>query len=193
MYYLDLNGTWQMKKTTDHEWINGKVPGSVFNDLLNAGLIGDPFYRDNEDQAKEITSYDYEYQRSFQVDEKLLSCDKVVLRCEGLDTLAEIMVNGQRVGNTNNMHRTYEFDVKGILKEGENSIHVTLYSPIQYIKKNSKRDPCGVCLKQLRDILISERPIVCLDGIGVLRFLIREFSETFPFRDTSMDGLMTYT
>lgn len=141
MHRIDLNGSWQMKKTTSHEWIDAKVPGSVVTDLLNAGLIDDPFYRDNEDQAREIASYDYEYKRNFQIDGNLLSCSKVILRCEGLDTLTDIRINGQLIVSTNNMHRTYEFDVKDVLKEGENDIHITLYSPTQYISKKHKETP----------------------------------------------------
>src|SRR4051794_26181926 len=88
MFKLDLSGEWQFKKVTGEEWTKGCVPGSVFNDLLKAGRIEDPFYRDNEDFAKEIASHDYEYTRSFSVDKKMLEHDRIVLLCEGLDTLA---------------------------------------------------------------------------------------------------------
>ena len=71
----------------------------------------------------------------------MLSCSKVILRCEGLDTLTDIRINGQLIASTNNMHRTYEFDVKDVLKEGENDIHITLYSPTQYISKKHKETP----------------------------------------------------
>jgi len=138
MHYIDLNGTWQMKRTASDGWIDARVPGSVFTDLLNAGLIEDPFYRDNEDKVKEFALYDYEYKRTFQVDSKLLSCSKVILRCEGLDTLADIRINGQLIASTNNMHRTYEFDVKDVLREGENVIHIIFYSPIKYISEKQK-------------------------------------------------------
>ena len=63
MVRQNLNGIWRMRRCDTQDWIKGTVPGSVFNDLLNAGRIEDPFYRDNEDQAKIIASYDYEYTR----------------------------------------------------------------------------------------------------------------------------------
>jgi len=116
---LSLNGDWKMKSTSATEWskdwLDVKVPGSVFNDLLSAGRIDDPFYRDNEDKAMEIASCDYEYRREFDIGSSLLKNDIVVLRCEGLDTLAEIRINGQLVGSTLNMHREYEFDIKSLL------------------------------------------------------------------------------
>lgn len=141
MLTLDLNGIWKMKRTDEDEWLKAKVPGSVFNDLLNAGKIEDPFYRDNEDQAKIIASCDYEYEREFYVENKILSSDMVVLCCEGLDTLAEISINNVMVANTNNMHRTYEFDVKNLLHEGKNSIRLVFYSPIKFIEEKHKENP----------------------------------------------------
>jgi beta-mannosidase len=141
MVSLSLNGIWKMKQTVSSEWIEGKVPGSVFNDLLNAGKIEDPFYRDNEDQAKEIASYDYEYVRDFYVDGELFKQDKIVLCCEGLDTLSEIRINNQKVANTDNMHRTYEFDIKELLKEGMNNIHVILHSPLKFVEQKHKENP----------------------------------------------------
>ncbi|MBZ4647672.1 MAG: csxA [Clostridia bacterium] len=155
MVSLSLNGIWKMKQTVSSEWIEGKVPGSVFNDLLNAGKIEDPFYRDNEDQAKEIASYDYEYVRDFYVDGELFKQDKIVLCCEGLDTLSEIRINNQKVANTDNMHRTYEFDIKELLKEGMNNIHVILHSPLKFVEQK------------------------CLVGTGVRRYPIQGFGEIF--------------
>lgn len=141
MINLDLNGVWKMRRAGASEWIDAKVPGSVFNDLLNAEKIEDPFYRDNEDQAKEIASYDYEYERDFNVGGELLKQDRIVLCCEGLDTLAEIAVNGQRVANTNNMHRTYEFGIKDLLKEGSNNIRIIFYSPVKFIEEKHRENP----------------------------------------------------
>lgn len=141
MTKLKLNGMWKLKDVKENVWLNSDVPGSVFNTLLNEGKIEDPFYRDNEDKAKEIALKDYEYERDFEISEELLKNDKLFLCCEGLDTLAEIKINGILVASTDNMHRTYEFDVKNILKLGLNSIHITLYSPIRYITEKNAVKP----------------------------------------------------
>lgn len=135
MKNLCLNGIWKLKCVGENTWIEGRVPGSVFHDLLTAGKIDDPFYRDNEDQALEIASHDYEYTRTFTMEPSLLGMERVVLRCEGIDTLSEIRINGKVVANTDNMHRTYEFDVKTLLREGENEISIVLFSPLPYIEK----------------------------------------------------------
>lgn len=141
MMRLDLNGTWKMRRSDEKEWLYGGVPGSVTNDLLSAKKIDDPFYRDNEDSIKELARHSYEYKRDFYVDRKLLECDRIILYCNGIDTLAEIKVNSKHVANTSNMHRAYEFDVKGLLNEGKNVIHIKLYSPIKYIEEKQKECP----------------------------------------------------
>lgn len=141
MINLDLNGIWRMKKTISTDWVEGKVPGSVFNDLLIAEKISDPFYRDNEDQAIEIASHDYEYEREFFIDNNILNCDSIVLCCEGLNTLAQIAINGHEVGSTNNMHRTYEFDIRELIDEGRNTINVKFFSPVKYVEQKHQEKP----------------------------------------------------
>jgi beta-mannosidase len=138
MIHLTLNGTWKMRNCNDSGWIEGSVPGSVFCDLLNAGRIEDPYYRDNEPAAFALTEFDYEYRRSFAVDEKLLACEKILLCCDGLDTLARLYINGQLLAETNDMHRTYEFDVRGVIHSGENEISIVFLSPSNYVRKMDK-------------------------------------------------------
>lgn len=141
MRELSLNGGWKMRRCDEDAWMAANVPGSVYSDLLNAGKIEDPFFRDNEDKIREISRFDFEYEKSFGVDDALLECDKVVLLCKGLDTLAEITINGQYAANTDNMHRTYEFDVKKLLHEGQNSIRIVFRSPIRFIEEKHNEDP----------------------------------------------------
>jgi hypothetical protein len=101
----------EFKKINESKWLPANVPGSVMSDLLKLGLIEDPFYRDNEDKATLISNDDYEYQRNFEVSKELLVSDKVILSCEGLDTLCEIKINNKLIAKTENMHRTFNFDI----------------------------------------------------------------------------------
>ena len=137
MKMLSLGGAWTLDASQAGlgRSIPATVPGSVYHDLLAAGLIEDPFYRDNEMPALALMDHDYAYSRGFTVDASLLSCDAVLLRCEGLDTLATIEINGQVAGRADNMHRTWEFDVKALLHPGENAIRVLFASPTKYIKE----------------------------------------------------------
>lgn len=145
MQLLTLNGAWRMKRTDECEWIDAVVPGSVFHDLLRAGKMEDPFYRDNEMDALELTKFDYEYKRSFDADPALLARDHVLLRCEGLDTLCEVSINGKPVLSADNMHRTYETDVKDVLRAGPNDIHVVIRSATKFVLEKDKEHHLSSC------------------------------------------------
>ena len=136
MKKLSLNGSWSLEiPGSSFGNVSATVPGSVYHDLLTAGLIEDPFYRDNEMKALALMDNDFVYSRPFTVEEKLLSSDAVVLRCEGLDTIATLYINEDPVGLADNMHRIWEYDIKDKLRVGENTICVRFASPTQYIKE----------------------------------------------------------
>jgi len=141
MSVMGLNGKWKLKRTDEEQWIDAIVPGSVYNDLLNENIIGDPYYRDNEEMTMEVALHDYEYERSFHMDEALLASDKLYLYCEGLDTLCNIYLNERLLLDTNNMHRTYEIEIKNYVKAGTNRINIRFYSPVNYINTKNREVP----------------------------------------------------
>lgn len=132
---LSLNGDWSLQIWGQPELIPAKVPGSVYADLLRCGKIEDPFYRDNENRLLPLMEHDFVYTRTFQVSSQLLNREAVLLHCDGLDTLATVCLNGEPVFYADNMHRTWELDVKEFLLEGENTITVYFSSPTRYIKE----------------------------------------------------------
>lgn len=141
MERVSLNGVWSMQQEGWEDWIPAEVPGSVYNDLLKAGKMEDPFWRDNEIKALARMEFDYIYTRTFMVNKDFLTHDAVVLHCFGLDTLAEIYVNGRLVGTADNMHREWEYPVKEHLVEGENVIEIKLASPTRYIREHYDANP----------------------------------------------------
>ena len=135
-----LNGIWQIsggKYKTE-----GQVPGSVYSILLNNGLMQDPFYRDNESQALEIMDNDFTFSRKFNFNSEF---KKTILVCEGIDTLCDLYINGKKIARTDNMHRTYKFDVTEYLVNGENEIKAFFPCLDKYIKELDKDMdlPCG--------------------------------------------------
>ncbi len=140
MQKLNLNGSWTLDVIAGdgsavYSKVPATVPGSVYHDLLSAGQIEDPFWRDNETEALKLMEHSFRYARSFEVSPELLAADAVRLRCEGLDTLATVEINGQVAGRADNMHRTWEFDVKALLRPGENAIAVTFASPTRFLRQ----------------------------------------------------------
>lgn len=136
MKKFDLNGTWQMRGG-EYE-CSGTVPGSVYSFLLDNKLIDDPFYRDNELKIEAITDNDFEFSRTF--DYKTDST-KTLLCCEGLDTICDVYINGEHIAYTDNMHRSYEFDVTSVLKNGKNEIKLVFHSAEAYIKEKERLQP----------------------------------------------------
>ncbi|MGI8907980.1 MAG: beta-mannosidase [Candidatus Sumerlaeaceae bacterium] len=125
MHVFDLTGEWNVRAADSEEVFHGNIPGCVHLDLLTAGRIPDPFWRDNEKLVQWVSEKTWIYSREFEVGSDFLAEDEVLLRCEGLDTLADIHLNGQFVASADNMYRTWEFDVKPLLAAGTNHLVIT--------------------------------------------------------------------
>ena len=142
MEKINFKPIWKMRIVGEETEYPATVPGSVYNDLLAAGRIEDPYYRDNEMPALELMKNDFEYRATFDIDSKdLLDTDEVILHFNGLDTLAEISLNGTVLGTANNMHRIWEYRVLSLLKEKENELIIVFHSPTNFIAEEFKKDP----------------------------------------------------
>jgi beta-mannosidase len=128
-----LNGLWTLQQGGSSQQFPARVPGTILSDLLTAGQIPDPYYRDNESKAQWIGEKDWTLARTFELPESVLRRQRILLRCEGLDTFASIRLNGHEVGRTDNMFRTHEFDI-GSLAEVRNEIEITFSSVLPYMK-----------------------------------------------------------
>jgi len=126
---IDLDGAWTLTHEDEAISVPATVPGSVYEALLEEGTIEDPFYGENEHQMAWIYESNWTFARTFTIEPGFLDRDVVLLRCNGLDTFAEIRVNGELVGSTANMFMRYEFTVKKQLKAGPNTISIKLMSP----------------------------------------------------------------
>lgn len=136
MKTFDLGHDWYMaEKDTPCFLPAGDVPCSVYMTLLQNGKMEDPYWRDNENKALPLMEKDYLFRKNFDVPDEMFDCTRLLLRCEGLDTVATLTLNGQPVAQTDNMHRTYEFDVKNLLKPTGNELTILLDSPTRTIRE----------------------------------------------------------
>lgn len=136
---LDLAGAWEVSAVGSNDWFAATVPGCIHTDLLAAKRIPDPFYRDNEVAVQWVGERAWTYRRSFTVSEDFLKKQHQLLRCEGLDTLATITLNGHKLAQTDNMFRTWEFNVRQLLQPGANTIEITFDSVLPYIDAREKQ------------------------------------------------------
>ncbi|WP_342001262.1 glycoside hydrolase family 2 protein [Microbacterium sp. LWH7-1.2] len=115
--------------------VTAVVPGCVHTDLLAAGLIPDPFLDDNESALAWIGLVDWTYATTFSWTTD--AADRTDLVFEGLDTVTAVLLNGNEIGVTANQHRSYRFDVRDRLVEGENELVVRFRSPVKYANEQS--------------------------------------------------------
>jgi len=106
------------------------VPGTVHTDLLADSLIPDPFWRDNELRLQWVGEEDWVYRTTFQAGPELLEREVTELVFHGLDTFAEVVLNGQTVLEADNMFRRWRTDVTRHLVPGENHLEVRFRSPL---------------------------------------------------------------
>ncbi len=137
MIKQSLNGIWTMQLGSLPP-LEGEVPGSVYSILLENGEIPDPFVGENELAALELMKNDSLFQRKFTAEEGLFEADQILLRCEGLDTLCSIQLNGIPIGKADNFHRTWEFDVTLALQHGENLLEMRFSSPTNWIAEKDR-------------------------------------------------------
>jgi beta-mannosidase len=144
-----LHENWRMRKVSEKDWFPAKVPGSVYSDLLACGKMDDPYWRDNEDKVFALMENDWEYTTNFNVDPKILECARIILRFEGLDTLADVFLNNSLLGKADNMHRIWEFEAAKKIQKGENSLKVVFHSPNKFVRdayKKIRTDGSSDCL-----------------------------------------------
>ena len=133
MHIQPLMGKWQFQQVGAEGWLPANVPGSVHTDLMASGRIPDPFVADNEKRVQWIAESDWAYRTNFICTDELLSDEKVFLVCDGLDTLATVVLNGHVLGRTDNMFRRYEWELKPFLNaQGVNDLTITFSSPVKY-------------------------------------------------------------
>ncbi|MFI7702735.1 glycoside hydrolase family 2 protein [Nonomuraea sp. NPDC049480] len=128
-----LHESWTVRSVDGDVGAPAAVPGCVHTDLLAAGLIPDPYLDDNEQALAWIGRTAWLYETVF--DWTPDGHERTDLVCEGLDTVALIELNGSRVGETANMHRSYRFAVEDLLREGQNRLSITFGSPYEYAGK----------------------------------------------------------
>ncbi|MET7424275.1 glycoside hydrolase family 2 TIM barrel-domain containing protein [Dactylosporangium sp. NPDC005555] len=132
---LDLGGTWQLT------WVSGpdtvpdavrtatipaQVPGEVHTALIAAGLLADPDVGWGEQAQTWVGHSQWHYHRHVQWSPTPGARTDLV--ADGLDTVAEVFVNGQHVGAARDQHLTYRWRVDDVLQPGINLVEVSFAS-----------------------------------------------------------------
>lgn len=128
-----LNGNWSLRCCETGETIPARVPGDVTADFFAAGKIPDPYFGMNYKDERWLLERDYEYSLRFSA--RLPEAgERIALVFSGIDTFAEIRLNGVKLGETENMFLRYEYDVTKLLAE-ENELCVHMRSTLKRMEE----------------------------------------------------------
>ncbi len=132
----------KLKRLSDDSGYPVKIPASVLQTLQENGVIPDPFIDDNEKYALEVMEEDFEYETLFDCDSAVFASRKKELVFEGIDTIADVYLNGELILKAMNMHRTYRADVTELIKEKENLLKIYIHSPLEFIRQAYSECEC---------------------------------------------------
>ena len=123
-----LNHGWSLSTDTLNIDLQVDIPSEAHADLYVAGLIPHPYGEgDEEQQLQWIPQHQWDYTLTFDVDKNIWQKDNIDLIFNGLDTYADIWLNGQKILHSDNMFIRYEKDVKNLLKKHDNELKVRFY------------------------------------------------------------------
>nr|WP_270712466.1 glycoside hydrolase family 2 protein [Phocaeicola coprophilus] len=129
IYVLDKG--WEFSQAGSNEWMSARVPGTVHQDLLDHGRLPDPFYGMNEQKVQWVEKEDWLYRTVFTVTADQLKSHAAWLTFEGLDTYADVYLNGSLLLKADNMFVGHKLAVKDVLREGENRLMIRFRSPVE--------------------------------------------------------------
>ncbi len=138
-FKISLSAGWKLSfthpVTREHYCIKATVPGNVELDLQREDIIND-FWPPDDYDAMRIweTVDDWTYETAFDspvIPEKHTAC----LVFKGIDTIADITLNGEKILHCENMLISHSVDVSGKLKAQGNKLTVHIYSSILHARK----------------------------------------------------------
>lgn len=131
---------WRIQHAVSKNLIEAATHGSVQEVLISTGELPDPFYGKNEEKFSWIEDHIWEFSSVISVNDELLKKEYVELLFPGIDTYAEIFLNDSLLGFAQNAFRPYRFEVKSLLKKGENNLKVIFYPPVIYHKDRYQKE-----------------------------------------------------
>ena len=147
---LMLDHGWQFRQiastSQDAEtgWLSATVPGDVHLDLLANKKIDEPFYRDNEAKVQWVENASWEYRDIVDLTPAFLARTNVDLVFDGIDSPAQVYLNGTQVLNTDDSFRIWRVPAKSYLHAGANLLRVVFPSPNKSADLVAAMDPWRV-------------------------------------------------
>ena len=132
----------RMRDLAPAGWMPTEVPSSIFTSLIAAGQIKQTDIDTHPERFSWVSEEPWVYRKTFDAPAELLTCDRVDLVLDGLDTIAKIWLNGKLIAKTGNMFIRFRFDVTAFLKPRNNVLLVKFEPVAKYAKKLMERYGC---------------------------------------------------
>ncbi|XP_049828728.1 beta-mannosidase-like [Schistocerca gregaria] len=129
---LSLDGdSWTASNGNGSITVPASVPGGIYSDLRAAGVLPeDIYYRFNDAEYRWVSYENWTYSTTFQVSSDIKNKRNITLLFNGVDTIADIYLNKNYIGSTENMFLRYFFSVEDYVQEGENILEVRFQSAV---------------------------------------------------------------
>ena len=112
--------------------INASVPGNFELDFMREGILDDVYWGANSTKTHRLENLHFYYFTEFELFHKD-GCN-TVLSFEGIDTVAEIFVDGEKIAFVENMHHAHKFNFNGY-KDGKHSLLVHILPVVLYARE----------------------------------------------------------
>lgn len=143
MHIIELSSGWQLRQHSADDaqaaqaspWIAAPVPGTVHEALIAANRLQDPFVAMNESGAQWVGESDWVYRCSFELDATALDNSAIDLCCDGLDTIAQVYLNGTEILYSDNMFIPQRANIRDYVKSGINELLIIFESAMRIGKQ----------------------------------------------------------
>ena len=126
-----------------NDWLYATVPGTVFTSYMNIGAVPSPLYSDHQLVASEsFFNSNFWYRKEFSLP-KNYKQENVFLNFDGINWKANVYLNGQNLGRIEGAFMRGQFNVTGLLKEGENvlAVEIEKNKNIGAVKEQNRYSP----------------------------------------------------
>lgn len=130
---IELKDNWVISSNKIHN-LKGSVPCTVLSSLLENHIIEDPYFRDNEEKARQYLFEDYVFENSFVLDEDQRKKHNY-LCLDGICTIAAVFVNNVKIAEIFNFYTSHKFLLDNEILKTNNTIKIIFKSSYQYIKE----------------------------------------------------------
>lgn len=146
-YTMSLDGEWKLclrkgeqlsgevtrwEELGAEEAVAGQVPGDWVLDYVRQGLLEEPYEQGQYVALRQYESSHVFYGRRFCCDRE--PNERFSLLFEGIDTVADVYLNGVKIGHAENMFIPHEFPASS-LRRGENELLVHIYPCVLEARK----------------------------------------------------------